>query len=74
MGESQRMEVISQLFKDVPYLKKMGAKSIAERYNLNSEDIVKYRELLKKQKSLKKTKQAKILIFDIETAPLKAFV
>lgn len=74
MGESQRMEVISQLFKDVPYLKKMGAKSIAERYNLNSKDIVKYRELLKKQKSLKKPKQAKILIFDIETAPLKAFV
>lgn len=74
MGEAQRMEVISQLFKDVPYLKRMGAKLIAERYNLNSEDIVRYRKLLKEKKSLKKPEGAKILIFDIETAPLKAFV
>lgn len=62
------MVEIEKLFKDKPYLHKMGAKAISKRHNVSEDKIRKYRQ------SLKAPKRSKILILDIETAPLKAYV
>lgn len=62
------MVEIEKLFKDKPYLYRMGAKIVSKRFNVSEDKIRKYRQ------SLKESKRSKILILDIETAPLQAYV
>ncbi len=62
------MGEIEKLFKEKPYLHRMGAKAISKRFNVSEDKIRKYRQ------SLKASKRSKILILDIETAPLQAYV
>lgn len=50
----------------------MGANNISKRYKVSVEDVMNARELLQKEKNAKR--EVKILIFDIETSPLRAFV
>ena len=66
------LEKILKLFKEKPYLVGMGAGKISKRYNISIEDIMKARKVLQKEKN--KKREAKILIFDIETSPLRAYV
>ena len=62
------MEEIEKLFKAKPYLYRMGAKTVSKRYNVSEDKIRKYKQ------SIKVSKRSKILILDIETAPLQAYV
>lgn len=61
-------ELVS-LFKAKPYLKRMGKGSLAKRYKVSSEDIVRAKNIAYIGRYT-----PKILIFDIETAPVKAYV
>lgn len=57
------------LIKEKPYLKKMGKGLLSKRYRISPEDVVKAKNIAGIGKSI-----PKILIFDIETAPVKAYV
>ena len=59
-----------ELFKAKPYLLSMGAGLISSRYGYSIPEIKRAKSIFRK--STKNT--PKILIFDIETAPMKAFV
>lgn len=59
-------------FKSHPYRLKMGANSLAKRLKLPAEDIKKARKILNNK--YKEKNKAKILILDIETSPMKAWV
>lgn len=67
------IEEIVEKFKEKPYLPKMGISILKKRLMSNEDNIRKARIIYKKNKLPKKSK-AKILILDIETAPLKAYV
>ncbi len=54
------------------YLVKMGAGKISKSYKVSVDDILEARKILYKTKERKK--EVKILIFDIETSPMKAYV
>ena len=68
----KEIEKVLNLFKSKPYLVIMGAKKISKRYEVSIESIMKARKIIQQNKNNIKT--AKILIFDIETSPLKAYV
>lgn len=76
---SKLQELVS-LYQIKPYLSRMGFKSVAKRFNASVEDVRKAKQIYydsKKSEQVKASKTPgfpKILIFDIETAPLKAFV
>lgn len=57
------------LIKQKPYLKGMGKGLISKRYHISQEDVIKAKNIA----SLGRV-TPKILIFDIETAPLKAYI
>lgn len=61
---------IDKLFEDKPYLKVMGARTIAKRFKVDYNSILEYRNKSKTEKS----KNLRILIFDLETSPLRAYV
>lgn len=62
-------------FNDKPYLYCMGAGSLAKRYKVSRELIYKIKNLNKyKRVKTEDSIQPKVLIFDIETTPMKAFV
>lgn len=65
-------KTIEEIFEEKPYLYSMGANTIAKRYNLDVEVV----KTFKRKRVLSSTipKKTKILILDIETAPLKAYV
>lgn len=63
------IEELVTLMKQKPYLKKMGKGSISKRYHISPEDVVRAKNLLRTGKQM-----PKVLIFDIETAPLKAYI
>ena len=73
-----KIEKIKQLFLEKPYLVRMGANSIARIHNLDPQDVRTARNELKKAKLLQQReapkKEVKILLFDIETSPLKVYV
>lgn len=52
----------------------MGANKISKMYNLNINDVREARKIIHKEKNDGEKKTAKILIFDIETSPLRAYV
>lgn len=60
---------LTTLFTEKKYLLKMGAGSLSRRYKTSKELINQAKALTKK-----KVKLPKILILDIETAPLRAYV
>lgn len=64
------IEEIIKKFREKPYLKKMSSVNIAKRLHVNYEDVIKARKSL----SSTNTKPLKILIFDIETSPMQAYV
>lgn len=63
-----------QLFKDKRYLRHMSSKNISKRTHISLEDIASARKIMNDQKISVINNHAKILIFDIETTPLKAYV
>lgn len=71
-----RIEEVIELFKKKPYLIRMGANKVGKRYNTNPQLIREARNSLKKEANNhpKPVNDLKILILDIETSPLKAYV
>lgn len=64
-----KVEELVALIKQKPYLKRMGKGLLSKRYNMTPEDVVKAKNIA----NLGKT-SPKILLFDIETAPIKAYI
>jgi len=56
------------------YMMDMGAGNLARRFKCNREDIYKAKAIIRGQKIVEAKRAPKILLLDIETAPLKAFV
>lgn len=50
----------------------MGSGKISKRYDVSVEDVMNARNIIHKEKNQKR--EVRILIFDIETSPMKAFV
>lgn len=63
------IEEIIQKFKEKTYFKKMGNKNIAKRLHKKVEDVIAARKIINGE-----PKKLKVLIFDLETAPMKAYV
>jgi hypothetical protein len=63
------VEEFAALIKAKPYLRRMGKGSLSKRYHMSPEDVVKAKNLANIGKYM-----PKILIFDIETAPIKAYI
>lgn len=57
------------LIKQKPYLKRMGKGSLSKRYKISPEDVIRAKNIVAIGKYT-----PKILLFDIETAPIKAYV
>ena len=66
------IEKVLSLFRKKSYLVIMGAKKVSNIYDVSIEDVIEARKIYHREK--KKIKKANILIFDIETAPLRAYV
>ena len=66
-----RVEEIIKKFKEKPYLKRMGSGLIANRLHVSPEEVIKARKELAK---ITPSRPLKVLIFDIETAPMQAYV
>lgn len=64
-----KVEELVALIKQKPYLKRMGKGLLSKRYNIAPEDVVKAKNIANLGKYT-----PKILLFDIETAPVKAYV
>lgn len=77
----EEINKILEKFTKKPYLVKMGAKKIARRYHFTEDNVREARRIwhnkycfLIDAPILAESKEPKILILDIETAPMKAFV
>ena len=73
---NETTQKLLKLFKDKPYVINMGAGKISKRYHCSIEDvkqarIVHYNNI---KKEIPKKRNVNILILDIETSPLKAYV
>lgn len=79
------IDKVKKLFEEKPYLLKMGARTIAERFNIDEDLVRQYKELAKRVKKGKDNsptslviapikKGPRILILDIETSPMIAYV
>jgi DNA polymerase elongation subunit (family B) len=64
------VEEVVKFLKDRPYAKEMGAGKLSKWFNCDRETVYKAKEIIKKSK----IKLPKILLLDIETTPLEAFV
>lgn len=67
-----RIEKALELLTKKPYLVTMGANTVARRYGYSRQEITEAKKLFYKRRALKRGPQ--ILIFDIETSPMKAYV
>lgn len=63
------IDQLANLMKMKPYLLKMGKGSLSKRYKVSAKDIVAARNIAKLGRLT-----PKVLIFDIETSPMKAYV
>lgn len=63
------IEQLIKLMKEKPYLLKMGKGLLSKRYNISKKDVV-----IARNKAKDSIYIPKILIFDIETSPIKAYV
>ena len=68
-----RIQEIIEYFKKRPYALRQGAGYLSKRLHCRREDIIEARNLIHNQKVVKR-RLPKILIFDIETSPMKAYV
>lgn len=68
-----KKEVLN-LFIDKPYTLRMGSKLIAQRYKVSLNIVKEARALYHQMKSTQVSNSPKILIVDIETSPLRAYV
>lgn len=64
------IEKVTQAFKEKPYLRKMGTRTVAQRLHVSPEEVVKAKQLYRNPSK----SPLKILIFDLETAPMQAYV
>ena len=62
-------EQLVELMKSKPYLLKMGKGIISKRYNVAPDDVIIAKNLTKLGRHI-----PKVLIFDIETSPMKAYI
>lgn len=67
-----RIEKALCLLKKKPYLATMGANTVARRYGYSRQEITEAKKLFHEKKA--ERMGPKILIVDIETAPMKAYV
>lgn len=67
-----RIEKALELLTKKPYLVTMGANTVARRYGYSRQEITEAKKLFYKRRALKRG--PRILIFDIETSPMKAYV
>ena len=67
-----RIERALSLLKRKPYLATMGARTVAARYGYTTDEITAARKLFYKDRASRRG--PKVLIFDIETSPMKAYV
>lgn len=63
------VEQFVQLMKQRPYLRNMGKGLLSNRYDISPDDVIRAKNIIKFENG-----QPKILLFDIETAPIKAYV
>lgn len=71
----ENIQTILTLFMEKPYLIKMGANKLAQMFKVRPEEVREARNSLKrKSKKIVEQYKPKILIFDIETAPMRAYV
>lgn len=64
-----KVEELVALIKQKPYLRRMGKGLLSKRYNISPEDVVKAKNIASISRYT-----PKILLFDIETAPVKAYI
>ena len=64
------LNIVEQAYLDKPYTKKLNSERLAKLLGISVKDVVTFRANRNKQF----THNPKILILDIETAPLKAYV
>lgn len=64
------IEEIVQFLNDKPYAREMGAGKLSKWFNCSREDIYNAKQIYKKSK----IKLPRVLLLDIETTPLEAFV
>lgn len=64
------IEKVLRIFKTKPYTIRMGAKKLSKQFRLPEEDFRRARDILRNTPH----KDVKILILDIETSPMKAWV
>lgn len=64
---------ILEVFKDKPYLVRMGKGSLSKRLHSSKEDIIRAKKMFYELQP-KTRKAPKILVLDIETAPMKGFI
>lgn len=62
------VQQLTALMEQKPYLRKMGKGLLSKRYDISPEDVVRAKHLVRNNYI------PKILIFDIETSPMKAYV
>lgn len=67
-----RIEKAYGLLKQKPYLATMGANTVAHRYGYSRQEVIEAKKLFCKKRS--ERIGPKILMVDIETAPIKAYV
>ena len=60
-----------KLFEQKPYLLQMGKGSISRRYKISPEDVIEAKRLFRASQNKSKVK---VLIFDIETSPMRAYI
>ena len=78
--KQEQINKLVELFLAKPYLIGMGAGNLSKRFKCDRRDIYEVRRIIKERQSEADEKEEralelpKILIFDIETSPLEAFV
>lgn len=70
---NKNVEKALKAFEKSPYRVTMGAREQAKRLHVSVEDIIEARRMFR-NKPTQPVKKAKILILDIETSPMKAWV
>ena len=68
------IDKVVQVMRTKPYMLDMGAGNLAKRFHTDRETIYKAKAIIRGNTSVVLKKTPKILILDIETAPLRAFV
>lgn len=66
------LEKSLKFFRKKPYLLRMGANKVAKQCKVLPQEIIEARKII--QQEAKINRKVNILIFDIETSPLKAYV